>query len=90
MNFNAHKVATSLAITSALCYSVVTLLLVTCGSVVFEWAPALMHLNSFGPLEDFVTVDSSVYAKGLIQSGIYTYLYGYIAVTIYNNFVGRK
>ena len=90
INFSAHKVATSLAVTSALCYSIVTLLLMTCGSVVFEWAPALVHLNSFGPMETFVAVDSSVYAKGLIQSAIYTYLYGDIAVTIYNNFVGIR
>ena len=90
MKINAHKAATSLAVTSALCYTLVTLLLATCGSVIFEWAPALMHLNSFGPMEQFVAADSSIYAKGLVQASIYTYLYVYVAVTIYNAFVGKK
>lgn len=90
MILDPHKAGMATGITAALCYTIVTLLLMGNSGVFYEWFPALFHLTNFGPMEPIIAVDSSVYIKGLIQSAGFTYLYAYVSVYIYNHLKGAQ
>ncbi len=85
MKLNGHKLGLVGAATSAIIFTACSIFMHLWPAQAINMSAALFHLSSFGPLTEFFELNAQLFVSGLVQTAVYSYIYIYLFVCIYDH-----